>query len=417
MEELMYYVWQQRLFRSIETIDGLPVDIIHPGLRNHLAGPDFFNAKVRYDGIIWAGNVEMHVKASDWFRHHHHENQIYDSVVLHVVLEADAQVYQKDGSELKTVVMHIPDDVLKRYYSLCSPTANHDTAVPLLPGQTPAYSGISCCPRIKEIPDIILEDWISALSTQRLAVKKNRAKLLIDEKKKSWDECFYIILLRSLGTGTNSDAMERLARSLPYSCLLHHRDDLLQIRALLLGQAGLIADNMSDAKALTQEYNFLRNKFSLTPLPASAWKMSRFRPNAAPHLRLEAFAAIIYAHPNLFSQTLEAHTLDKLEKMFIVKGIGKQTAQVLIINAIIPTLLQYFEWQDNEERYTQTVDLLDAIPPEHNHYIKKWEESGIPVHSAYDSQALLQLYQNYCQPHKCLNCRIGCWLIKNPPKN
>lgn len=408
MEELMYYVWQQRLFNSIETIDGQPLDVIHPGLRNQEVGPDFFNAKIRYDGLVWVGNVEMHVRSSDWYRHHHHENRVYDSVILHVVLQADAQIHLHDGSELKTVVMHIPNDVIKRYYELCGNTRD----VTLLPGQTPAYHSISCFSRVSEVPSIILHDWLNALAVQRMLGKMQRVQHIVEADMKSWEEAFYTILLRSLGTGTNGDAMERLARTLPYSHLLHHRDNLLQLRSMLLGQAGLIDCNLKDQSQLESEYRFLRKKFSLNPLDPNVWKISRLRPQGSPQQRLEALAALIWTHPNLLSEILEAKTIDQIDHILSVKGIGKQTIRILIINAVIPTLLSFHHWQGNEEECEHVLSLLEQLPAEDNRYIRQWVEAGIPVRSALDSQALIHLFQNYCQPHKCLHCRLGCWLIK-----
>lgn len=412
MEELMYYVWQQRLFSSIETLDGQPLDVIHPGLRNQEVGPDFFNAKIRYDGLLWVGNVEMHIRSSDWYRHHHQDNRVYDSVILHVVLQADAQIHLHDGSDLKTVVMHIPNDVMRRYYDLCGYPSGV-SCVPLLPGQTPSYNSISCLPRITEIPSIILHDWINALAVQRMLDKMRRVQQTVETDMKSWEEGFYTILLRSLGTGTNGDAMERLARSLPYSHLLHHRDNLLQLRAMLLGQAGLIHTSMTDYGLLKREYDFLRNKFGLKPLDDSVWRMSRLRPQASPINRLEAFAALLWTHQNLLSEVLEAQSLDQIEHIFSVKGLGKFTVRILIINAVIPTLLSYYRWQGDDERCEQALSLLEQLPAEDNRYIKQWVEAGIPVRSALDSQALIHLIQHYCQPHKCLHCRLGCWLIKH----
>lgn len=419
MEDLMYLVWQQRLFRSIHTLDGLPLEVIHPGLRNRELGPDFFNAKVRYDGIIWAGNVEMHVRASDWYRHHHDDNQLYDSVILHVVLEADAQIHLHDGTELRTVVMQIPDDVMRRYHQLCGDPNDPDT-LPLLPGQIPTPGAPSCQPRLAQVPSLTLHDWFTALCTSRMLEKMQRVQQVVERDMKSWEEGFYTILLRSLGTGTNGDAMERLAHSLPYAHLLHHRDNLLQLRAMLLGQAGLIVPDSADGKALQQEYNFLRNKFSLTPLSPTVWKMSRQRPQAAPHCRLNALAQLLHqpadggnsTRGSLLSQVLEARDIEALSRLFTIRGIGAQTVRSIIINAVVPTLLSYYKWQGDEERCEQALTLLEQLPAEQNHYVAQWTAAGIDLRSAFDTQAVIQLTTHYCQPHKCLQCRIGCWLIK-----
>ena len=416
MEELMYFVWQQRLFLNIETLDHQPLDILHPGLRNYDAGPDFFNAKVKEDGIVWAGNVEMHVKASDWYRHHHQDDPAYDSVILHVVMDPDVEVKLRNGKTIKTVVMHIPDDLMERYRQLCS-----GQATPLLPGHVPTYSSISCSSRLEQVPRVVLHDWITALCTQRMIEKLQRVRDLVEGQLKAWPEAFYVVLTRSFGTGVNSDNMERLARSLPYNCLLHHKDNLLQIQALLLGQAGLLqmqdatskeANEQQEWRLMQREYAFLRQKFNLTPLNGIYWKTGRVRPPAQPEARLRILAKLIYSHQDLFDEILETQNLEQMEKILGIKGLGQQTVRSLIINAVVPLLLAYAQWQGDDERCEKALNLLEEMPPESNRYIDQWKEAGLEVKSAMDTQALLHLFKNYCQPHKCLRCRIGCWLLK-----
>lgn len=412
----MYLVWQQRMLSHMETTDGQPLDILHPGLRNQDAGPDFFNAKLRTEDGILAGNVEMHLKASDWHRHHHDGDKAYDSVILHVVLEADAQICRSDGTPLLTTVMVIPDDVMKRYRQLTS-----GRLAPLLPGQAPSYSSISCSTLLPQIPRLVLHDWLTALCTQRMIGKTNRVTDLVESQLRAWAEAFYVVLTRSFGTGVNSDAMERLARSLPYNCLLHHRDNLTQLRALLLGQAGLLqsqdatmkpADEQADWHLMQREYAFLRQKFDLSPLPVTVWKMGRIRPPAHPESRLKALALLLFTRRDLERDVLEASNLEQMERLLKVEGLGRQTVRSLIINAVVPMLLSYARWQDDEGLSERALHILEELPAEENRYTKQWREAGIEVRSAFDSQALLQLILNYCQPHKCLQCRWGCWLLK-----
>ncbi|MBP5715905.1 MAG: DUF2851 family protein [Bacteroidales bacterium] len=398
MEELMYYVWQQRLFSAILTADDSPLEIIHPGLRNLDAGPDFFNAKVKFGDITWAGNVEMHVRASDWFRHNHQHDVAYDSVVLHVVLVADAVIRHPSGEPIKTALMRIPADVMERYRELTATSAN-------------PFSSIRCAAHIPDVPKVIMQDWLTALATQRLTDKMRRIRDIVDDGSGSWQEAFYVILARSLGTGINSDTFERLARSLPFSFLQKHLDDPLQVRALLLGQAGLISAN---EPRVQQEYDFLRAKFSLTPLPSTAWRQAKRRPQAAPNLRIEALANILTAHPNLFSEVLDAPDVAALLRLFIVpKGIGQQTAHSILINAVAPILLAYGQWKLDDALCDRALTLLEHLPAEANRYITDWKSSGYESHSAFETQALLHLYREYCEPHKCMNCRIGCWLIRD----
>lgn len=399
MENLMYYVWQQRLFSSIVTIDGEPIEITHPGQRNTGAGPDFFNAKIRMDGLTFAGNVEMHVRASDWYRHRHNEDRAYDSVILHVVMQADAQVRLHDGTLLRTVVMHIPNDILARHNELL---ADRDP-----------FCQIRCAPRLGELSPILIHDWQTALCTQRMIDKTKRVRDLVDNQLLGWREAFYVVLTRSFGTGANSDAMERLARSLPLSCILHHKDNLVQIEAMLLGQAGLLENApVPQKEILRREYTFLKQKFSLTPLPVSAWKFGGVRPQAQPHNRLHSLALLLFTHKDLFDEICSAPGLKTLYRILSVIGIGQQTQQSLIINAIVPILIGFAQWKGDEEKCEEALMLLEQLPAESNRYIQQWIERGIPVRSAFDTQALLHLYRNYCQHHLCMHCRWGCYLVR-----
>lgn len=394
----MYYVWQQRMFHSIETLDQTTIEIIHPGLRNLDAGPDFFNAKIRIDGVLWAGNVEMHCHASDWYKHHHQTDSAYDNVILHVVLQADADITLQNGEHLKTVVMKIPPEIMYQYNTLASSGKQ-------------LFSAIRCSARLPEVPNIILHDWLTALTTQRMINKVARVKDLIEDKKESWQEAFYVILTRSLGTGINSDNCERLARSLPFAYIQKHLDNPIQVRALLLGQAGLIP---KEDNRLAQEYQFLRSKFQLTPMNASLWKMAKLRPYASPENRLNALAALLCSHTNLFSQTIEAQNIDSLQKLFTLpRQLGSTTVRSILINAVIPIIIAYGQWQGDEELVERAIEWLETLPAESNRYMEYWIQAGIPQRNAFDSQALLQLYKEYCEPRKCIQCRIGCWMIRN----
>lgn len=408
MEELMYYVWQQKMFNSVETIDGTELEVLHPGMRNGGAGPDFFNAKIKINGMVWAGNVEMHVKASDWYRHHHDSDRQYDSVILHVVLQADAEIKLHDETVLRTVVMHIPPQVMTQYNQLVGGG--------MIPGTVPAYNSISCISQLPQIPSIIQHDWMTSLATMRMLGKMQRVKDLISEQHQSWQEAFYVILLRSFGTGVNSDNCERLARSLPYKCLLHHKDDLIQLQALLLGQANLlniVVGKPEDKERLNQEAMFLRQKFGLRPLPFSCWTLGRVRPQAHPVNRLLSFASLVYKHADLFDEVINAKTVDEVRKVLRAPQLGITTVNSLIINAVVPTLLSYGQWQADESMMDRALDMLEQIPAESNSYITRWVSAGIPVRNAMDTQALLHLYKEFCQPHKCVNCRWGCWVLKN----
>lgn len=457
MEELMYYVWQQRMFQSLELLDATPVEVLNPGLRNLDAGPDFFNAKVKIDGMTWAGNIEMHVKASDWMRHHHQHNPAYDSVILHVVLQADAEVrLATTGETIRTVVMHIPPEVLVKYRQL---TASEKMIIRLPGSSLPYYTAINCAPRLPLVPKLVTDDWIQALAIQRMLAKMQRVSDLVEGRKDSWAEAFYVMLCRSLGTGVNSDACERLARSLPLHALQKHLDSRLQVEAMLFGQAGWLSDEgntggtiviprpdkgvMADAtcsyelsylQQLRREYAFLRAKFQLSPLAASVWQFGRVRPKASPHFRMAYLAALLCSQHDLFGRIVDAGSLQELFSIFNVcvegywsthyhlggdvsrddiHGIGLQTLRSIIINAVVPVLLAYYRWMGDEERMERALGLLSLLPAEDNRYMAQWIAAGLPLRNAMDTQALLHLYREYCEPHKCMQCRIGCWMMRN----
>lgn len=402
MEELMYYVWQQRMYQSIVMLDDTPIEIIHPGLRNLDAGPDFFNAKIRINGVMWAGNVEMHVKASDWYRHNHQNDRAYDNVILHVVLQADSVISIPNGETIQTVVMKIPAKVMSQYNQLISNDTN-------------PFSAIRCAADLPELPTMVLHDWLTALTTQRMLGKMKRVRNLIDDRKSSWQEALYVMLARSLGTGINSDAMEYLARSVPYAFLLKHIDNPMQIRALLLGQSNLMPLNEPQLK---QEYDFLRAKFNLTPMPYQMWKLARLRPQANPINRINALAVLLCRNHDLLGAILEAPDVQTLQRLFYIPSqLGISTVNSIIINAAVPILLAYAQWNADEGKMERAFSMLDKIPAEVNRYTESWIKAGIPIRNAMDSQALLHLYREYCELHKCMNCRIGCWMLKNRRNN
>ncbi len=417
MEELMYYVWQQRLYNRLPVSPTQDLEIIDPGLRNFDVGPDFFNAKLKLGGTVWAGNVEMHVRASDWFRHHHEKDPAYNNVILHVVMHDDGHVSRQDGQDLMQVTLPIPEAMAYKFRQLTTVGENN-------------FSSITCSERLQQVPRIIIEDWKTALARERMAGKSQRVEDLVVKAHESWNEAFYVILSRSFGTGVNSDAFERLARSLPYSYLLKHLDNPMQVLALLFGQAGFLDTVYPGEPQAYQtwrsEYAFLRAKFSLKPLPISAWKFGGVRPAASPPHRLATLAALLYSRHNLFDEVREAKDLAQMMQVLtaplqtpdapeseLTAYMGKSTLYSLIINAVVPMLLAYARWTADEAVEGRAMNLLESIPAEKNRYVEFCRYAGLTADNAHDSQALLQLYRNYCERHLCLRCRIGYWLMRH----
>lgn len=412
----MQYVWQHRLWNvpALTTVDGRRVEVIDPGLPNTDAGPDFFNAKISIDGCMWAGNVEIHVRASDWMRHGHHADPAYDSVILHVVEKDDMPVCRADGNVIPQVVMPAVADFHSRYMEMVS---NPSTELP-------------CFREVGSLPQLYISDWISALAYERLYRKVDHIHELLTRHQGSWSDVAYIVMARALGFGTNSEPFERLAASLPMKVMMKHRDSPVAVEALLFGQAGLLEAEFppgSYASRLKQEYAFLAHKFGLTPLASPGWKMARMRPQNFPHRRIAAMSAYICSGFTPGYAIYEARSLNELEKIFAVElaehwrthyhfapsarpqtaGLSRSSVHLLIINVAIPLIFARGLWTDSRDMQTLAINLWHSVPAERNSIVSLFQKAGMPCGDAFTSQALIQLRRAYCEPRKCLYCRLG----------
>lgn len=413
-ESILHYIWQQKLFVSSDmmTTDGEQIEVIDVGKLNIDAGPDFFNAKIKIGNTLWAGNVEIHLQSSDWFKHNHQDNKAYDSVILHIVKKSDAEVYRTDGERIPQVELNFSKQIETDYIQLIS-----------------EQKWIPCADKIKFVPEIFIQSWKNTLLVERLEQKMEAIVNLLNANNQHWEEAFYITLARNFGFGTNSQAFEQLAKATPLSALGKHKNNLFQLEAILFGQSGLLDNSFKDeyVEKLKKEYEFLAAKFDLKPLKASQWKLLRLRPDNFPHVRIAQFAALIHSSSKLFSKVLEKPELDYLNKVFDLKpseywhthytfasestkkskSLGQQSKNILYINTVIPFLFCYESQKGNQEMKDKALELLEAIPEERNSIITGWKSLGLTVKTAYDSQALLQLKKNYCDDKKCLRCRIG----------
>ena len=413
-ESILHYVWQHKLFtaQQLVTTEGEPVDVIDVGKHNTDAGPDFFNAKIRIGETLWAGNVEIHARSTDWHRHSHHSDKAYNSVILHVVSEVDGEIFRADGAKIPQLVLVYPKHIAENYDRLIT-----------------EQKWIACEDKIAAVPGIVIESWKNALLTERLEQKMQAITTLLTESNQHWEEAFYITLARNFGFGTNSQAFESLAKSVPLSVLGKHKDQLLQLEAVLFGQAGLLTDEATDeyAARLKQEYSFMRAKFGLQPINASQWKLLRLRPDNFPHVRIAQFASLIHSSSKLFSKIVDQPEMEYLRSIFVCepsdywkrhylfshespvrdKKLGTQSINVLLINTVVPFLFCYAQQKNNHTLKDKALQLLEQLPSERNAIITAWQKLGINSASAYDSQALLQLKKQYCDDKKCLRCRIG----------
>lgn len=411
----MHYVWQHKLWlqSDLKTVDGRRVQVIDPGLHNDDAGPDFFNAKLVIGEDTWCGNVEMHVKASDWYRHGHQNDMAYDSVVLHVVGTDDMRVKRCDGQEIAQLVMSCTPDFSVKYDRMvnCSDEP-------------------SCRTELASLPPIYITDWLSSLAYERLHQKVDHIRDILERYHGNWSETLYIILARALGFGTNAEAFERLAMSTPLQFLMKHRDSYEAVEGTLFGQAGFL-DNPEDdsyyVKRMQQEFDFMTRKFELKRPLSLGWRMARMRPQNFPHRRIATLAAFICRGFRISADIFNVKTVEDATKLFdveltgywsrrynfqsdsapSVRALSRDSIAVLTVNVVAPMLYAYGVVFDDEERRQSAIDLLHSIAPESNKIVRLFQTAGIPCDDAFTSQALIQLRRNYCEPRKCLYCRIG----------
>lgn len=396
----MQYVWQHRLWLpgDMRTVDGEYVEVLDPGLLNSDAGPDFFNAKIRIGANLWAGNVEIHVRASDWMRHGHASDPAYDTVILHVVENSDCRVTRPDGKTIPQIVMSCARDFSRSYDEM----VNNPSA------------GLACAGEIPSLPDIYITDWITALAFERLYAKADRIDELVRRLGGNWREAIYVTLARALGFHTNSDPFERLALATPLSRLLHHQGNLDTIEGTLLGQAGLLPE-IDDTNAgkraarLAAEHKFMCAKYGFRPLQNPGWRMARMRPYNFPQRRISLLAAMIADGFQLSHRIFSVNTADEARELFRPNpgALGGNAVNILIINVVVPVIYAYGRFIGDDAMTERAVDILHGLPAEQNNVIRLFEECGIPCRDAFTSQALIELRRNYCEPRKCLYCRLG----------
>ena len=389
-EIVLHYIWEHCLWAGFDqqTTDGKSVEIISVGEHNHDAGPDYSHARVRIDGKEWVGNIEIHVCSSDWTKHHHHLDKAYDNVILHVVRTADKPVYNSRGELVPQCELQYPDD--KDYLSELFAAAQQMNS---------AIGRIGCAEQLLHEPGLLTDGWRKTLLYKRLECKRASIERLLEITKGSWEHALYISLARNFGFHTNSLPFEQLAINTPLSILQKHRNSLFQLTAILMGQAGLLTDEI-----LAKEYDFMRVKFSLTPMDGSIWKHAKMRPQNSPELRIKQFAQLLYQSENLLSKILDTDDLKQLDQLFAVPQMGKSSVDILLINTVIPYKYAYAK---HRNRSFDAQALMEKIPAENNTIIRQWRVLGQQIKNAADTQALLHLYQNYCQHHECINCEVG----------
>ena len=420
-ENFLHFLWRWRRFdgQHLTTTEGHALEILHPGDPNEHAGPDFFNARLRIADTQWAGNVEMHLSASEWMAHGHSRDPAYDNVVLHVVWQEDAAIYRADGERIPCLELkgRVPPRLLDIYQRL-----EHERA------------WIPCQSFFAQTPGIVRLNWLDRLLVERLEQKTAALAGQLATTADHWEESFYRTLAHSFGLKVNAEPFEALARSLPLATLAKHKNNLMQLEALLFGQAGWLETPFQEPYplALAKEYRHLQHKYGLEPLSASQWKFARLRPANFPTVRLAQFAALVYGSAHLFSKIVETEDLRAFEHLFDVtpsdywtnhfqfdkpsikrfKRPGRDFVYGLLINTIVPCLFHYGKTQGRPDLQQRALRLLEEVPPETNNILDGWAKLGVAPQNAYQSQALIHLKTRYCDAKRCLECGIGNAVLK-----
>lgn len=420
-EELLKFLWKHKLYlpESLTFEDGSAIEVIHPGESNHDAGPDFFNTRIKAGNTIWAGNAEIHVRASDWSRHNHNANDAYQNVILHIVADNDIEVKNSRGEIIPTITLRCNDAIIAQYNYLLQNSL-----------------WVPCARNIKDIDPFVVTIWMEKLGIARLEEKAKDIAIHLEQTQNNWEEVLYRMLLRSFGFHQNSQPFEQLAKSISYKILEKHADSLLHTEALLFGQAGFLSELLPYDDyflKLQKEYKYLSGKYNIKPLQRHLWKFLRMRPGNFPTVRLAQIASVIHNRSKMFAYIRETESLEQLKTLFAVspsgywanhymfgkvsrpkdKTIGEESIETVLINSVIPVLFMYGKKQGLEQFQNKALDFLGQIPAEKNSIIEKWQGVGVKVNNAFQSQALLHLKNYYCDRHRCLECSIGSKILSN----
>jgi hypothetical protein len=423
-ENFLHFIWKNRLFNShlSQTTQGEKIEIITTGTHNTDSGPDFFNAKVKIGNTLWAGNIEIHCKASDWNLHKHDQDEAYNNVILHVVDIYDKEI-RINNKKVPSFVLNYSKEIKDNYLQLLD-----------------SERWISCEDQFQLMDPIHLKFWYSSLLIERLQEKTNEIKQRLLQNKNDWNETFYQFLAKNFGMKTNALPFEMLAKATPLKLLGKHKNNLTQIEALLFGQAGLLNEHLIGDDyflQLRKEYSFLYSKYKLNPIAAHLWKFLRLRPVNFPTVRISQFANLIHKSNSIFSKILETESLVELQEYFKVssssywdkhyrfnkeskqstKKLGQSTFHNIVINTIAPILFVYGELNAKQFLKDRAIRFLEEVPAENNSIIRKWRELGIKTKTAFETQALLQLKNVYCKNKKCLNCQLGNKIIRQTNEN
>ena len=421
-ESFLHYVWQFQYFdkHELQTTDGEPITVLKTGSLNTHAGPDFAEAKIKIGNMEWVGSVEVHIRSSDWHVHHHGTDPAYENVILHLVWENDKPITRGDQSNIPTLVLktRVAESMLGAYHKLINNS-----------------SRIACEKAFARVDPAVKFSMLDKALMQRLEKKSGQVRETLRANRGDWEETTYQWLARNFGFKVNGEPFSQLAKSLPYK-IVQKQDRGLQVEALLFGQAGMLLTKTKDEyiTRLHQEYLLLSQKYALqgTALKPAQWRFLRLRPANFPTVRLAQLAALLFATKNVFSRIEEAPSYAALAKIFSptqsefwkhhyhfgkkskgeVPGLGDASIQNIAINTVAPIWVAYGQHKDEPQFVDRAVAMLQQLPAEQNAITRAWATLGYTVRSAFDSQALIELYTQFCEKQECLNCNIGVAILK-----
>ena len=419
-ENFLHFLWKFGLFEkeNICTTKGEPLEIISAGQHNTNAGPDFFNAKIKIGDTTWAGNVEVHRAASDWEKHAHSQNKAYDNVILHVVTVDDKAVFRSSGDSLATFILRYDKKIEQRYQELLA-----------------SVTWIPCQAHIGNVALFRVKHFLGRILVERMEERNSQISGILNNTHNNWQEVFYQRLFRAFGFGTNALPFELLAKATPFQAIAKQRYSLMQVEALLFGQAGFLQEETLDSyqSELQNEYRFLQAKYALQPIAGHLWKFLRIRPDNFPTVRIAQLAKLLYSSEGFVDKLLASRTAEELYKLFAVQAssywdehytfgktsvkkpklVGESSVQGLVMNAVIPFLFAYGHYHHNNTMCETALNILEALPPEKNNIIAGWHNIGIKPDNAFYAQALMQLKTAYCDEKRCLSCAIGTTQLAN----
>ncbi len=420
-EDLLHYLWMHRLFFAdgLRTSNNEEIQVISTGIHNHNSGPDFFNAQVRIGGQLWAGNVEVHLKSSDWYVHNHENDSNYDNVILHVVWENDVVVYNSENAEIPTLELqdYVSKELLVNYQKLFSKQ----------------QKWIHCEHDIQSVDAFIMNNWMERLYFERLEQKSVLIDRLLQQSKHNWEAVLFQLLAKNFGLKVNADAFFDMASSIDFSIIRKESKQQQNLESLFFGQLGMFLKPIDNQyyKKLKSEYKYQQKKYKLESISRNQIEYFRLRPMNFPTIRISQFASLYSLHQNLFSKLMQVEDTNEFYELFAVatsefwqlhytfekespkrtKKLTKSFVDLLLINTIIPLKFVYLKYIGKLDE-SIIVNLITLIKPEKNSIIENFTSLKINSKNAFKTQALLQLKNEYCAPQKCLQCAVGNFLLK-----